>query len=269
LIPFDDRLSRLFALKDRYCFNVITDIGLLAACDDWSKAIHGRILGQYRKLAAWGGPFEEFAYIDVDTVLMQPISSAFGYLQHGEFVSGHSNVSGSRRFVWKDPNKPEWLTAQEYNFAAGTGFFLSRRSALAIDCIPQVVREAIELREHLVLECAEQSFLNLAVVRLLRSYTSFYILERTLLKPDCLVECWAGDNNWTISGAGECRYAGEPKNVLLIHWAGEWAPLGWDKIVVRIAGFLRVGKRGVRRKMKLGHIWRKWRASRFRERHVA
>src|SRR4051812_23250796 len=77
LIPYDDRTTRIRELASRYCFSVLDDVVALSACDEISSRFHGRIRGHYRKIAAWSGVFDEFVYIDIDTVLLKPLVTMF------------------------------------------------------------------------------------------------------------------------------------------------------------------------------------------------
>src|SRR4051812_24380665 len=73
LIPFDARCEEIIALKTRFTFDVYPNQELLQNCDRVSEAFHGKTMGHYRKLAAWDGEFEEFIYIDIDTVVLHSV----------------------------------------------------------------------------------------------------------------------------------------------------------------------------------------------------
>src|SRR5262245_12241805 len=73
LVPYGDDIEQLISLRERYNFTVWNDAPALRWCDEVSRAFHGCIVGQYRKLAMWDGPFERFVYIDCDTVVLHSI----------------------------------------------------------------------------------------------------------------------------------------------------------------------------------------------------
>src|SRR3989338_5484618 len=66
-IPFSGRTGQLLSLQQQYGFSMWNDQALLDRCDAISRRFHDETRGEYRKIAAWEGPFEEFIYIDVDT----------------------------------------------------------------------------------------------------------------------------------------------------------------------------------------------------------
>jgi hypothetical protein len=58
-------------LASQYNFEVFLEPELVRAIDKVSSEFHnGWVSGNYRKLAMWSGPLEEFIYLDVDTVIL-------------------------------------------------------------------------------------------------------------------------------------------------------------------------------------------------------
>lgn len=251
LIPFDNRCERLAAIAGNYNFNVFINAEALAKCDAWSASFHGHTMGQYRKLVAWQGQFEEFIYIDIDTIVMQSITSVFKELNGYSVVTGHSHIEGSRKFVWKDSIQQTHLSDEEINYSANTGFILSKRGVLTFDMIDNLIEEGIRLRPHMELMCVEQPFLNLIFFRATGSYTSLYKIGLDSSRVEMPLECWAGDPAWKLQVDGVCTFYGEPKNVLFVHWAGEWAPLNSESALPNSC---------VRTNMKNGHIWNHYRS---------
>ncbi|HWA26991.1 MAG TPA: hypothetical protein VG734_15135 [Lacunisphaera sp.] len=251
LIPFDENWTRIASLADTYNFDVYNDYVALKKCDHWSERFHAQTKGQYRKLAAWNGDFDEFIYIDIDTVIMQSINPVFDLIKDFSVVTGHSHIEGSRKFVWKDSIRSTELRPDEINYAANTGFMLSRRGVLNFARIEELLPEAIAFSPHMELSCAEQPFLNFLIIRSGEPYTSLYKIASDSANPEMLIECWAGDLAWHLVVDGVCKYNTEPKNVLFVHWAGEWAPTEKHPVIANSC---------IRQRMKNAHIWNHYRA---------
>ena len=100
-IPFDESSARLRRLESTYGFSVYDDPKVLSVCDRIGEAFHGRKLGHYRALAIWNGPFDEFVYIDVDTVIVRSIDWVFEHLTDFDIVTSHSHIEDYVRRVWK------------------------------------------------------------------------------------------------------------------------------------------------------------------------
>src|ERR1700730_17769535 len=73
LVPFDENFDEVCDLRSKYVFSVFSDAIALQRCDELSKHFAGHRSGQFRKLAIWEGVFDEFIYIDVDTVVLSDI----------------------------------------------------------------------------------------------------------------------------------------------------------------------------------------------------
>lgn len=257
MIPFDDNTRKIKGLCSRYNFSVFSNPSLFAKCDRVSQVYHGKTLGHYRKLAMWDGPFNEFIYIDIDTVVLSPLSFAFKFLNEYDFVTSHSNIAGSRQFVWKESaSGTGLLSAAEFEYAASTGFVASRKGQIDLNRLERLAEEGQALKSHMATTCAEQPFLNYAMVRSSRRYTSLFCLALARPEENIPHESWGADKNWTIAVRGNSYYGGKLTPVLFVHWAGEWAPIGWEK---KIYDLLRkLGLRDlpvVRRNMAKKEVW--------------
>jgi len=241
LIPFDSECEKLISLSDQYEFNIFSDTVILKTCDDISAMLHGKVRGQYRKLAAWSGMFKHFIYIDIDTIVLQSISFVFNLLEKWNIITGHSNIIGSRRFVWNEEFLPvDHLSRAQIDYAANTGFVASNVNALSAHSFRERAASSLKLKSSFNLDCAEQPFLNFLFVTSENRYTSLYSLSQ--FDSAIPVECWAGDDNWSVSLDGSAKYAEEPKSVLFVHWAGEWMDISSKEIKVRS-------------NMKMRHLW--------------
>jgi hypothetical protein len=221
LIPFGDDVAALRDLRDRFEFTVFDDTDLLRQCDEISRAFHRSTRGQYRKIAMWDGPFDEFVYIDCDTVVLHNVHFVLRYLDRYSFVTSHSDQPEVRKWVWRDSIYGAGaLTEQQISFAASTGFVASRRDALSVAHASARLDDALALVDHMELVCVEQPFLNYLMVTSGAPYTSLYEISRSTGAWDLPTERWAGDPSFKVHNG---QIVDQPTPTLTLHWAGEWA----------------------------------------------
>lgn len=259
-IPYDRNTARICALSASYRFSVLDDQPLLAWCDAISRQFHPVTRGHYRKIAAWHGPFDEFVYIDIDTVVLRAVDFVFPLLRDYDIVTAYSNDPLSRQFVWKDSilGNPD-LTTDEIEYAANTGFIVSRKGLLGRTQVDQLVARARPLAPHMDLDCFEQPLLNYLMVKAASRRTSIWKLNREHPELNLARECWAGDGGWQIDGNGTCLYRGRPSPGLFVHWAGVMVPRPWEKRVYKVLSRLGLPTPHRRVKMPLRQLWRHYR----------
>jgi len=222
LIPFDDHIEQLAALHERYDFSIWRDEEALERCDALSLSFHDQALGHYRKLAAWGGDYSHFAYIDSDTVVLQNIDFVFDHLERFSFVTSHSHMPEIRKFVWKESiDAAGLLTSEQVAFAANTGFIASKRGCLDLGDVTARLPAALELVEHMELSCYEQPFLNFLMVTSGLEYTSLHAIAHASGSLSIPRERWGGDATGIVVRDGRVVSPESPPT-LLVHWAGEW-----------------------------------------------
>jgi hypothetical protein len=221
LVPYAEDIDELRRLESRYDFTVWPDEAPLRWCDGISRSFQDRPLGQYRKLAMWTGPFDEFVYIDCDTVVLHDIDFVFGYLDRYEFVTSHSDMAEIRRWVWKDSiTTTGLLTDAQISYAANTGFLASRRECLPRARVEARLPDALALADHMELICCEQPLLNYLIVTSGLRFTSLRrIADETRAWFRIPAELWAGDPSLRVKD-GRVVYPHTP--ALMVHWAGEW-----------------------------------------------
>lgn len=221
LIPYDSDFDQITSLKEGYDFSVLERPELFAECDGISMEFHGRVLGTYRKLAAWEGIFDLFAYIDVDTVVLDSVDFVFEHLKYGHYIASHSNLEQIRRWVWKDSiYETNLLTEPQIAFATNTGFFASARGMLPIKHCLAKVEGALRLKDSMELMAMEQPFLNYLVVSSGYNYTSLLVLRALGHSKNARLEFWAGLPDGRIEKGKLHAPGGEP--IFLVHWAGLW-----------------------------------------------
>lgn len=263
LIPFDDDVDQIASLSSKSQFSVYRDSSVLAECDEISLRFHDRTMGHYRKLACWHGEFDEFIYIDVDTVVLANVSFAFRFLSEYDFVTSHSNLPQLFEWVWKPSIfSTGQLSDAQIEFSANTGFVCSKRGALEFAEIKEKLQSAVELATHMRLSCKEQPLLNYLIVISGRPYTSLLRLARTKGPRRIWFEHWAGAKGLEIVD-GRIMENSRPAPVLLVHWAGEWQPRFIDRFVSPLRKLLRFRKSkkpmGVRLFMPYKELWEYYR----------
>jgi len=221
MIPYNDEYETIAALKDVYKFTVFPNSLLLTECTQLSLQLHEHERNEYRKLAMWEGMFDEFIYIDVDTVVLDDVSFVFDYLSDYWYVAGTSNLPVSRQYVWLDDvEHTNLLNAEQIAYSANTGFIASKKGLMDLDYIKKKMPAARQLEDFMQFMCLEQPFLNFLVVTSGRSYTSLTLLAREEKARKVMIEYWGGDTYGKIRNGKIYLNTAQP--VLFIHWAGIW-----------------------------------------------
>lgn len=221
LIPYDNDFSKIVALSEVYSFTVFGQPQLLAGCDAISEKFHGKTLGAYRKFVAWEGPFDEFMYIDIDTVVLDSVDFAFSNLAHCDIFTSHSNIESIRKWVWKDSIfEKNALSEPQIAFAANTGCFTSKKALLTLNHVLDRVPSALALKDDMELACMEQPFLNYVIVTSGLRYGSLLMFLVNGVNPNVKLEMWAGNPGATVEGGR--FYVPNYPPIFLLHWAGIW-----------------------------------------------
>jgi hypothetical protein len=222
LVPYGDDVEQLTSQRQRYDFTIWCDLAALRWCDNISRLFHGCAVGQYRKLAMWEGPFDQFVYIDCDTVVLHSIDVVLRYLDRFDFLTSHSDMPQIRSWVWRDSVYATGaLSDAQISYAANTGFLASRRECLPHAQVEARLPAAVALAQHMELLCCEQPLLNYLIVTSGLRYASLYTIARetgTRFGPP--LELWAGNPSLVVRD-GRVIHPTTP--TLMVHWAGEWA----------------------------------------------
>jgi hypothetical protein len=221
-IPYDDYTDDIRGLARIYRFSELADVEALARCDSISYPLYGVSAGQYRKLAAWQGRFDEFIYIDVDTIVLSNVNFAFEWLGEYQFITARSNVPEYVKWVWKESM---WsagvLSNEQIAYAACTSFIVSQRGALCLDKITRRMAEIKNVAPHMELFCAEQPLLNYLIVTSGKGYSSLQSIAAKSRRVDIPLE-HSGERWCGVSRNGEIVMAANQTRPLMIHWAGVW-----------------------------------------------
>ena len=223
LIPFRNDLDQLKKLQQVYNFTVYQNDEMLTFCDDVSKQFHGKIVGHYRKLAIWNGPFDEFVYIDIDMLVLKNIDFVFRMMDQFDFITSCSNMPSTEKWVWKKSvYKTDELNHEQIKYAANTGFIVSKRNAITLGDIKSGLQRALRLKDHMELGCMDQPLINYLIVTSDKRYTSLYTLLDSPLYPENYIEFWAGNKKSDLMKDFQTIQNGKLRDIFLVHWAGEW-----------------------------------------------
>lgn len=228
LIPYDSNFKKIASLSDRYNFSIYTDNEILNACDKISVRFLDSISGNFRKLALWEGPFDEFIFIDADTVVLKNVEFCFQYLSEYDFITSHSNIPSIRKWVWKDSiYNANILSNDQINYATNTGYIISYKKALPFKLATEKINAALEIKDHMELWCADQPFLNYLFVTS-GKFTSLLNLYCRNPYQKIPLEQWGGRKHGVIQ-KGNINFPDENVSVLLIHWAGIYRLTKFEK----------------------------------------
>lgn len=217
LIPFSPACDRVLRLAKDFDFSIFDNLSALEWCDQVGHQFHGRQVGHYRKLSMWSGRFEEFIYIDVDTIILHPLNELYGLLQEFEFVTASSNHPDAIRYVWSA--RPSLILSEEaIAFSANTGFIISTRPSLKPEYLHRKISEAFNIRGYMSLSCMEQPLLNYLIVESGLRYTSLRVLAQGAKDSHLPQEVWGAD---VLDGESvDELMARLDIYPLMIHWAG-------------------------------------------------
>lgn len=224
LIPFDNDIDRLTELADTYGFDIYRDEIMLQRADALGELFFEKHCGQFRKLCAFEGQFDEFIYIDCDTIVLHDVYFTFQLLDHYDFVASHSDAQHLQKWVWKATiHDAGLLDREQIEFSANTGYFCSRKGLLTMTGSEHSIESSREVWAHFQ-PCWEQAALNFLVVTSGARYTSLCKLNRDSSGWRLPLERWAGSRDGMLSAFSRRKRHAKP-DPLLIHWAGSWSPL--------------------------------------------
>jgi len=233
LIPFRSDIERLRRLGPIFKFSIFDEWELFRLTDIVSSKLHGNPVGEYRKLAAWHGPFERFIYVDVDTIVLSNFDFAFDLLDRYDFIVSHSNMDEIRKFVWKDSIvRSGLLSKSQIAYSANTGFIVSSKGLLSIRKIVGHIDRIARFAPYMELSSREQPLLNYLIVTGGMRRTSLHVLRWQKRMPGIPQEAWAGAEASVLRPDGMTVLDGKEERPLLIHWAGFWSAwrlgYGWN-----------------------------------------
>jgi hypothetical protein len=106
IIPFNDHIDTVKRIAHKYNCTIYDDSAHLSWCTSVGmrltkdKRLTGCTCNEFRKFAYLNGPFEEFLYLDVDTIVLMPLNYVFDILNEGfDILTAESHHS--IECVWK------------------------------------------------------------------------------------------------------------------------------------------------------------------------
>jgi hypothetical protein len=226
LIPFADDIDGVLWHQRRYDFSVWSgDPALLRRCDDISLLFHDEVRGHYRKLVAWEGEFDEFVYVDTDTVVLGDVGFVFDFLDQFGFVVTSSEHPDMFRWVWQSSiHEAGALTPQQIGYCAGTQFIASRRESLRFADASRRLPDAVRLAPHMALVTLEMPLLNYLIVTSGYPHTSLRVLGgaqgRGQVPPGPIPQERHATDPFEVRD-GQVVTPGSPPT-FVVHWAGLW-----------------------------------------------
>jgi hypothetical protein len=164
VIPFDSRVDAVRRLCLAFGYPLWEPAELLARCDQIGETVAPREgswtfgHGNFRRLAAFGGPFDEFIYLDADTLVLEPLTPVFEActrsgqdIVFGDTAGDFAYNPGARREELRAGGTPEW----------NAGIYYSRAGALRLEEMMAASRvDLVADRTIIRRDAADQSFLN-------------------------------------------------------------------------------------------------------------
>lgn len=223
LIPIDDEYFEIEKLMYIYNFSIFTKNEILKKCDTISVKFHGNIVGEYRKLAAWEGDYEQFIYIDIYSVVLDDLSFIWANLIHCKIFTSSSNVPHERKNVWKDSIYiKNILNRSQILYSTNTSFLVSSKKTLPMNWVLDQVNKALELKGDMELSSKERPFLNFLIVTSGYNYGSLLWFSITKINKGrgrvVKFEFWAGKSGAVVKKGRLTDFGQYP--LFLVNWTG-------------------------------------------------
>lgn len=211
VVPFDDNLSKLTQISQKYQFEFYRDSHLETLDKIGAKVrgvedIHNH---RFRIFSIFWGPLDHFIFLDSDIVVLDSLQELFQtYLDSDfEFMYYYQGIFDQ---VYKSGEFRTQMI-REYNangFNAGS--FLSSKGVFSLEDIDRIADRAATIRQHFADNCIVQPFVN-------------YCVDIQRLKTKAIADAipdlgseWA---KFPIERVGE-TYRVNGKRILYTHWAG-------------------------------------------------
>ena len=163
LIPFDDACTRMRVIAARYGVEVFDDPSLAALDEVGARFAGDHHVGvhQFRKLAAFWGPLDEFVYLDADVVTLLSLSPMLDAFADSAADLAVADLDPDQ--VYRPGPLRDVLSERRQRLGFSTGFFMGRHGTLTLDDVQQAACRALPVIDQLVVEHADQAFMNFLV----------------------------------------------------------------------------------------------------------
>lgn len=222
IIPYSDNCKRLKQLtKNITNISWFNNDDTLKQCDAIGKQIYGKEIGMFRKLACWEGPFQNFIYVDIDTVVQDDFNTLNidTLLQQHQYISNYSYVDHMMQWVWNIDQLDYSLFPYEYyQYSANMGFLISTKDFLSIEYCKLVLPIMLKYRHMMNLTYIDQPFFNFLFCLKYKQLSSLNKINDNTLP----IEFWYGISGGRIKEGklyfNDGNY--KDKKPFIVHWAG-------------------------------------------------
>jgi len=223
LVPYNDvDIQKLRRLASVYNFQECLDQKLFETIDRATDEIMGddKPRHDYRKLAIWSGPFEEFLFIEVDTVVLDNIDFAWPLLEFTDVATAASMTGNNQRgSVTADIVSPE-----QTDSVGETGVILSsKRFATAEALLNRTIVEAKQNKKNFKMDRHGHQLLNYVLVMSGKRYNSFSRMVEVSRKDVPKLEAAADNGSVSVTDDHRVRWKDTERSnlgIFLLHWAG-------------------------------------------------
>lgn len=160
VIPYDERTSGIRRLAPIYNFDVWDDHSLTSLDELGAHFTPGspRRRHNFRKLAVFWGPFEQFLFLDIDIVVLDRIEPMLDvYTRSGlDLVY----LDASMNSVYRTEAFRQQMVEDHGSVGWNSGTWLSRRGCTSLRAVTEVYEQAMPHLEGELMRWGEQTFLN-------------------------------------------------------------------------------------------------------------
>jgi hypothetical protein len=219
-IPFDDNLSKLLAISEKYNFKVLVE----RQCAKWDEI--GRLIYPdhenyhklFRKFECFIGPYQRFLFLDTDIVVLNDLTNLLDIIETGKasiYFGDHNNDE-----VFIDGPLKKAVLAHEGANMLNTGFWSGRRGLFSYDEVWKMAKDLDSQQRMQFCEATmEQPFLNYCLY--IKGLQTRQFKEAI---PDLSGVHWAKNNLVSKNGFfyADDEMIKNPNTLplSLIHWAG-------------------------------------------------
>ena len=173
LIPFSQESAKVTQqLADLYNVQLFPDLDLIESLTQQIREIFPRdflaLPNKMRKLAAWFGPLDEFLYIDTDILFFSSVADTLAYLDQADFIWCDYHFRRGLEDVFSDIVSTQNIFDDEaLKDVFNSGLWGSRKSALTLETLYEVLRECAAHREYFDFSSGttDQPIMNYLVLR--------------------------------------------------------------------------------------------------------
>jgi hypothetical protein len=221
LIPYNDDYQQLADLLQRdYDVAVYPDLDFIERLSVNLQAIFGEEFfarpNQFRKQACWFGPFDQFLYIDTDTVVFTAIAKVLDYLDDYDFLCYDYQHKGGIRNVFSPAVIDQGVfTEAELQDLFNCGFWASKKALMGEQDLYDAFREC----------AAHPDYFDFSEKTSDQPIINYMILKRVPRRFNLVRQPGGGPGNW----AGSQHFVQQGQQLIdpnvnkpldYLHWAG-------------------------------------------------